>query len=261
MASSNLVTACLPLLIFLHNSYAGTHCDTTESEAGELVVCSTFTGNGSVFLVRSYLNGQKHGFLKQWYPTGELRSIAKYNKGCKVDTSFMYHKSGAINRITPYGRCEEDGVFVVLSDKGDTLAIGLAVRGKSIGRHRAWFESGKKKHVVNYDSTGERHGLYQEWREDGTRKDSLVYHHGKIIEERRYFENGQLGHWIKYKNGKLMYADHYTPEGKPAGKIRNGSGKVILISEDGDMRWLEVFKAGQKVKSRNLEPDEKPSLK
>ncbi|HEX3025164.1 MAG TPA: hypothetical protein VHP12_08130, partial [Chitinophagaceae bacterium] len=70
-------------------------------------------------------------------------------------------------------------------------------KGKTIRDFNSWFSNGKKQSKHHYNESGQKHGLCETCREDGTRKDSTVYENGIIIETRQYYNNGLLRYWTK----------------------------------------------------------------
>ncbi|KMQ49590.1 hypothetical protein CHISP_3493 [Chitinispirillum alkaliphilum] len=162
--------------------------------------------------------------------------------------------------MIPYLDCKETVKAFNLSADGDTMWVrdtnifGIKVQ-------RSWHPNRQPKEIAHFNDKGQRHGLRETWREDGTRIDSTMYEDGNIIEIREYFYNGNIRQFMKDKEGKLYSAIFYDPKGKVTGRIEKGTGKSIGFSEDGKQRWLDVYENGRRVDSRELEPGENPSLR
>ena len=224
-------------------------CDTTFQNNDTTVVCSTFNEDGQVISVESYKDGKLHGNRISWYANGQLKRISPYSNGKRIDTSFSYHSNGGLNI-----RGVQNGITIVLSESGDTLAITPMCDGKLCGISKGWYPDGLLKSITHYNSSGQKHGLSEEWREDGTRKDSIVYDNGDIIEVRRYFENGKL-HYHKYQKpvNRDINAVYYDPKCKKAGEIKNGTGVFIDYSPDGKSAEKVYMENDEVVKIEKIE--------
>ncbi len=165
-------------------------------------------------------------------PQGNL--WPNYRDGCPIDTVYEYYPNGRLKSIIPYSDCNRNGWRIELSINGDTLAKGNSNKGKSIGTHYAWWSKGRLKFRMNFNDSGQLHGLSEEWRQDGSRKDSIVYEFGEIIEARSYFENGKVRFHLKQKPGAQVFsAIYYDPSGKKTGEVKRGNGTYISYSPDG----------------------------
>lgn len=240
------------LQLFAYGQY---ECDTTFISSDTVIVCTMRHDDGVVVAREEYINGKPNGEQIEWYSNGEMRSISKYRNGNLIDTAYTFYPDGKMKT-----RIVQNGNSLTLAQNGDTLTISEVENGKPNGWAKSFFANSRKKEVTHFH-LGQKHGLSESWREDGTRKDSTVYDMGEIVEIREYYASGSIRYWAKYPEGRLKWANYYTPEGKPSGKIRKGSGKCVLYSEDGQIRLFREYRDGKEVISRKLEPGEKPSLK
>ncbi|MDG5816506.1 hypothetical protein QA601_15520 [Chitinispirillales bacterium ANBcel5] len=234
--------------------------DTTITGKDTFMVYTTYNEDGNVVKVDRYKNWELHGVQEEFYENGNIISRIVYENNCPIDTLFSFYKDNSLRRVTPYYNCEIHGHSIRLAPDGDTLAANEYRDGQLIGVHKLFFENNKLWRIDTYNNEGQRHGLRETWREDGTRKDSIVYDNGEIIELRTYFLNGKVRNWTRVKDGRQDSVIFYDPEGNITGKIENGSGKAIRYSEDTTIRWFEVFEDGFRIDSRELEPGENPSL-
>jgi len=109
--------------------------------------------------------------------------------------------------------------------------------------------------ITTYNSTGQKHGLSQSWRKDGTKKDSIVYTNGDMTEVRTYYTDGSQRMWEKYKNDKLWSGVYHGPDGKKTGVVKKGNGECVLFGEDGKYASRRVYKNGVKVEEEWLEEE------
>lgn len=236
-----MIVFCLATLFLLfcgqHNASGSCKpADTTYVHKDTLVKVHLCYPYGMPRITIPYRNGRLHGLQKMWHENGKLAGTVEYKEGVR------------------------HGKRIGLSEEGDTVLSATYHLGKPVDTLRVWYTNLNRKKIEVFDSAGERHALFLTWREDGTRKDSMVFDHGEVLEAREYFEDGTVRYHRKREDEKVIWAEHFSPLGKTAGTVRNGNGKVILYSEDGKEAWLLEYVNGNEVNSRKLEPGEKPRL-
>lgn len=224
-----------------------------------MIVCSVYNKKNNLRKVYTILNNQFHGVFKEYYDSGKLKNISKYDNGAIIDTIFDYYENGNLKSIAVL-----DGISIMLSEKGDTLGLANMCNGNPCKIAEAYYKNRNRKYIHKYNDSGQKHGLCESWREDGNRKDSIVYHNGDIIELRAYFLNGKVRHWIKKVDKdsyKTLEAFYYDTSGAVCGEVKNGNGNFISWSDNYENRWLKSYKNGEEVASRELEPYENPDWK
>lgn len=243
---------CLTIILLLSLSqlaWGKYACDTTSMKGDTAVICSTFSKDGALVAVEAYKNGKLHGKRLSWYTNGQLKRISPYRNGEPVDTSYTYYADGSLHI-----RGVQDGITIVFTEAGDTLAITPMCHGNICGTTMGWYPDGRPKSIIRYNDSGKKHGLSEEWREDGTRKDSTVYENGDIIEFRDYYENGKLlTHRTQKPVNKDINGVYYDPRGKKTGEIKNGNGVALIYSEDGKSARRVYFENDEVVKSEEVE--------
>lgn len=234
------------LLLLLLNqsvfSWSNYCCDTSIVNKDTTIACSTFNENNRLISIEQYFNGDLHGRCLDWYDNGTSKLIMVYKFGKLIDTVFSFYPDGSLKL-----RGAQNGISVSFSEAGDTLGVTKMCNGKPCGRSRAWYPDKRLKSINNYNESGQKHGLCENWREDGTRRDSTVFENGKYVEERQYYTNGNIRHFNKYKNGVFWESYAWSPNGKPLEIIHNGTGKGTNYSEDGKTRYLREFKDGKEI--------------
>ena|SRR5690554_3594016 len=231
------------LLLLFHIVIKAQECNTADTifqNGDTLIKKLKCYENGQKKYLFSFKNGNLHGANKSWHSNGKLCNIQYYFEG------------------------NEDGVHNGWDTTGFLTVIKKYSNGKPIGKHEHYYGKNKPKEFTNYNDSGQKHGLCESWREDGTRKDSIVYHNGSIKEIRAYYQNGKPRYWVKninIYNSKKIEASYYDTTGKICGRIRDGNGTYILFSDDAKERWIETYKNGEEVASRKLKPDENPDWK
>jgi len=238
------------MLLLVHLSYAGRYvCDTLLVRNDTTVVCTTFHSSGQVTAINSYLNGKLHGTQKSWYKNGQIESMIVFRRGILADTSYAYYKSGALKQ-----RTVQTGITISLYENGDTLTVTTVKNGRQIGRAKSLYPYGTLKSVTHFNDSGKKHGLSERWREDGTRKDSIVYDNGDVVEVRRYYDNGKLRYYKRQKAvNRDINAVYYDPHGKKCGEVKNGTGTYISYSDDGKSARRVYFENDEVKKHEKVE--------
>jgi antitoxin component YwqK of YwqJK toxin-antitoxin module len=230
-------------------------CDTNVTIKDTSVVCKVYNANGKLIRLKRYLNGKKHGIQEEYFNSGIKNSVIHYNNGCLIDSSIFYHENGRVRSTLYYLNCLCNGPVIVFNENGDTIQKSISVNDKTIGPLENWYSPGKRSSIINYNNSGKKHGLYETWREDGTRKDSIVYDNGKMIEVREYFVDGKERMWEEYKRGEkllLWNALYHDRSGKICGKVIKGDGEYILYDENGKYPSRSVISKGVTIKEEEM---------
>ena len=247
------------LLIILQLSSAHyENIDTVIVQDDTLLTFTRYDENDNTINIDRYKNWNRHGKQKEFYRSGQVKSSLNYKEGCPLDTLKEFFECGLLKYISTFINCKLEGIAITYSENGDTLSIGEYINGKHVGIHKSWFENGQQRRVSHFDNYGNRHGLSETWRKDGTRRDSIMYHNGDMVELREYFSDGTVRHFLVDEDGLLETAVFYDPQGNVTGKVVNGNGTVISYSEDATIKRREVYEDGVRVFLERLEPDEMP---
>jgi antitoxin component YwqK of YwqJK toxin-antitoxin module len=206
--------------------------DTVKSDSGLLITERYCYDNGTTRMILPYRNGELDGKEENWHLNGVKAGVASYKNG------------------------KNEGLCLTWDSTGFQTFIGHYRLGKPIGLHQGWYGSNRPEKIENYNSSGQKHGLCESWREDGTRKDSMVYENGTIVEERQYFLYGAIRAHAVYKNKLMVSAESYAPDGKLMGKIEKGAGYIIMFSEDSNRRYKVEYKDGKEIGNRLLKNGE-----
>jgi antitoxin component YwqK of YwqJK toxin-antitoxin module len=191
-------------------------------------------------------NGKIDGIYTKWYKTGEKKSISYYHLDT-LDSGYIYFPSGKIKSVMRH-----TGLSISFCENGDTSSVGYRKNGKSFGLVRSYYPNRHSSSILNYDTLGQKHGLCETWREDGTRRDSTVYKNGQYVEARDYYANGKISFHATYSGmatRKRIASDSSTLEddfpqiinaesfsfkgGKPIAQIKKGFGISILCDSLG----------------------------
>lgn len=233
------------VVVFCH---AKEKTDTIFNKFDTLIQKTYFYKNGKIERRTQWKTNHKfHGEQKTFYPSGKIESISNFNNDCQIDSAVGYYENGKIEYFGKYLDCKENGKSYELSEKGDTFGIFFYDKGKPVGTHWKKYNSGKFIYIINYNTSGHKHGLSQHWREDGTKKDSIIYRNDSLVVEYQYFLNGKLRHYAKYDlHENLDTLLCYHPDGgRTMGEVIKGNGSVFHFSEDGKEAFLFKYENGK----------------
>lgn len=174
-----------------------------------------------------YMNGKKHGALKQYSSLGFMDEIENYSFGKKEWAGARYSKTGMAKYLAtnpdsngfhfvaeyfPESKVESS-LYNYLNGKKHGRCVerytpnqmkfeGEYDDGKRIGVHKYWYSNGKKEMVINY-AQDKYHGLVSFYFENGQIKSEGKFINGKKDGTHlEFFENGQLKYKQNYKNEK-----------------------------------------------------------
>ena len=127
-----------------------------------------------------YLNGEKTGLWKRYWPDGNLRSEINYMKGRPEGPYKIYYAGGQL---------EEAGVW---ND------------GKHSNLFKRYYANGRPKEELTYDQEGNRQGVQKYYHENGVLALEVGMDSGaEHGVQKRYDSDGQLMEERQFEHGKL----------------------------------------------------------
>ena len=196
------------------------------------------------------LNGLRQGLWKEYYETGELRSIGKYSNSKMIgEWKFLYPDQN-IEIIGSYNNGKKDGEWI------------WYYPNKSILMSENWENGERDGSFVEYDEKGNiiTQGEYKEGAEEG----EWIYVNRGVIEKGSYFDGMKTGLWrVWFANGLLAYEIEYEQDlyngkyiaywengkTKLSGKYITGitSGVWIKFDEEGNPFLSTIYKDGKEI--------------
>jgi len=171
---------------------------------------------------------------------------------CPRDSIVTTYQDGILSRKKTFWACKDSGEYLYFSDHGDTLTQSLFRGKKTIGVFKEWYKNDKLKSRIHYNDSGQKHGLSETWREDGTRKDSTVFENGKFVVARQYFLDGKINTISKFKDGKFWEITSFSPEGDTVGFVTNGTGLDSGYAADGKSRYITKYRDGEFISMKKM---------
>ncbi len=175
-------------------------------------------------------NGKKHGLFQSYYPSGRVKSEARYQEGLRVGQVTHYHEDGRVQSVDHYedmggGRSVRTTYF----DNSRVVKIRVHMKkGVAEGLTQLYYPNGKLKSETTYHD-GYRQGPATQYYEDGKVR-SLVFFKGDRQDSlsRTFYPNGQLNIESTYYAGKLHGPyKRYTAAGKLEKQLTYQNGQPL----------------------------------
>jgi len=123
-----------------------------------------------------YINGNKHGQVKQWHQNGVLGQEVSYDNG------------------------KLHGLAIEYNSDGNKVSEVIYYYDKQHGKSKLWYDSGVLKEERSHDDNGKLHGPHTEYHAQGSKVKELNWCHGK--------KHGSMTEW--YDNGTLQQTGEYN---------------------------------------------------
>jgi len=118
--------------------------------------------------------------------------------------------------------------------------------GKKNGVQTCWYQNGQKNYERNY-LEGKYNGQYTDWHYNGQKKVQRYHKNGKEDGMwTEWYENGQKSLLANWKDGLLISAEVWKPNGKMCTEtnFNLGNGLVFFYYENGQKKWKSTFNNG-----------------
>jgi uncharacterized protein len=196
------------------------------------------------------LNGLRQGLWKEYYETGELRSIGKYSNSKMIGEWKFYYPNQDLEIVGIYKNGNKDGDWK------------WYYPNRQILMEENWDEGSRDGLFVEYDESENilTRGNYTEGSEEG----EWYYNNRGVIEKGTYFDGMKIGLWrIWFANGNLAFEMEYDQDlynGKYVAYWENGktriSGKYVTgiqvgvwikYDEEGTPYLTTTYKDGKEI--------------
>ena len=182
-------------------------------------------GKGDGLATTWYENGQKKregnlkddkpdGLATEWYENGQKKSEVNFKDGRRNGLYTSWHENGQQSSEVNFKDGKQNGLYTSWHENGQQSSEVNCKDGKLDGLETRWYENGQKAMEINYKD-GKEDGLKTMW----------------------YENNGQKEEEANWKDGKLMSAVRWKPNGEkcPVTNVKDGNGVVVRYNEDTDL--------------------------
>jgi len=218
--SLTLLLLMIPLLLASQESDTINQVDTQGKKTGYWEKKSP---EGSYLYQGYFKEGRPIGEMKRYYETGELKAVMFYKEDCDtVRTRFFYNDGEPAGEGSYLGN-QKEGLWTYYSFySGAVTSTEQYVHGQRHGTERKFYSNGQVSEEIEW-SRNVKHGQWNQFFEDGTRKLLSFHLYGKVsgsytfywpnsypYYKGQFLDNKQHGKWEFYTDeGELKYEIMY----------------------------------------------------
>ena len=172
-------------------------------------------------------SGKREGLWKEYYETGEVRSIGYYKNGNPINEWKFFFPTQTIEIIGNYNqKGEKEGEWKWYYPNREILMIENYSDGELDGPFVAFDEAGN---IISK-------GAYVEGQEDG----DWFYQRGTMIETGSFYEGKRVGNWKTWYEAKKLAVDAYYDQ-----DLYNG--KYTTYWENGNVKTIGKYVSGERI--------------
>ncbi len=148
-----------------------------------------FWPNGSTKIANKVVEGQLLRF--QYYENGDLQLIFRIKQYRQIDTVMVYDietAEGHIERIEKIFGDIPDGDYKVYFPGGKPKIMGTYQEYIPVGTQTEYWENGDIKSITNYNSKGQKFGIYEEYYENGKLKQLGEYYVKEVVRKEKCYD-------------------------------------------------------------------------
>ncbi len=250
---------------------------------------------GNLISTSKYVEGEKQEKVeeltkteirKDYYPSGQVKTVACYKDGVhegvvkeysedgQIEKAFIYKNGVVIGEGLLTEKGEKDNYWKEYYDDGKLKAEGKYDRDKRIGEWKFYHENGNLEQIGKYNEEGKYHGEWKWFYENGNLLREESYYNGfadglmteydenrNIIAQGDYIEGLENGFWIYEYGDTRMEGDymdgmrnglwkHYYSDGKLSFKGKfvddNPNGRHVYYWDNGNVKDEGNYIMGRK---------------
>lgn len=208
---------------FVHQKNTSDEWEKGELINGVKVGCWVFYDHrGYPVRIENYnKKGELHGYFCQFSNDGKLLQEKWFENNRTQGTQTTYQNGLKKKEFNLYNS-KLHGTYMTFHPNGNPDSAGVYHNGLMVGPWVTFFDNGNKKHVVQYNDSGEKDG-----------KETHYYQNGRIMLEYNWVKNQIHGKYTQYhKSGSIELEGNY-----------------VYNSKEG--KWIEYDPTGRKIKTRN----------
>jgi len=157
-----------------------------------------FYNNGQIrCFVPLNKNGNKNGKYYYYHENGQIASVENYEDGKQVDKSISYHENGNISSQGQYVDGVLDGQVIHNRDDGKIEEESFHENGELMKVFQYYYWDNILQQILRYERTSmggypKLNGKSKFYYEDGSIKKEAIYRDGKLVEKKKWNEDGTI---------------------------------------------------------------------
>lgn len=125
-----------------------------------------------------HLNKPFSGNAIELYPTGEIKSTARFSSGSREGEQYTYHENGQLASVRSYRNNKKHGEHVGWWPNGNKKFSYHFIDGLQEGESLEWYVDGELFREMNY-TKGKEEGSQKMWENDGSIRANYVVKNGR----------------------------------------------------------------------------------
>jgi antitoxin component YwqK of YwqJK toxin-antitoxin module len=106
-------------------------------------------GNGQIYSIGNFLNGEKHGLFQWWYADGAKKEESTFDKGARIGIVTQWYQNGKKFAEANYKKGQLNGNLTWWYETGQKKEETSFIKGKRDGVAYWWYADGAKKGVAD----------------------------------------------------------------------------------------------------------------
>ena len=174
-----------------------------------------FRYNESGKRISSLISVPYNGYAKGYYSDQSdrfFKVVLKVVDGW-IEVKKVWLPNGNKHILRSYERGVLNGRYIDWHDNGVRSVDGFSERGKKSGLWKSWHANGQKKEEGKWEN-GQPDGIFEEWYENGRKSAEQIFRQGKLISAVIWKPNGQQCNISRVSNGEGVVVEYDTQGGE-----------------------------------------------
>jgi len=193
---------------------------------------TTYYANGQVRYRANIEADKVEGLEEEFYIDGAPEFSFNYAKGQKQGAFTSWYPNKAVEKKGSYDNNTLHGTFTEYHANGTVLETGSYEHGKRTGAWKTYFPDGKLSVEKTYDATGELHGIYRDYDEQGRHYADTEYNHGRTTRLQYFDPAGKMVLDQPIKKGRTV-----VKALRPDGQV-SATGSFLDGIMVGEWKWF-----------------------
>lgn len=154
-----------------------------------------YYSSGKVHYERTFKNGKRDGFVREFSENGNLMLEVPYLDGKEDGTAKEYYKNGKIHYERSFKNGKRNGLTKVFFENGVVRLEAPYIDGKEEGIHKQYYPNGVLEQTFTFKD-GRVNGMVAKYNEDGTFDHESFWENGlptsSMHTQHQYYSTGKI---------------------------------------------------------------------
>lgn len=166
----------------------------------------------------------------------DFKTVTEYRSGKRNGKYINYYK-GFKRSESNFLNDKKHGLVQIFDSLGNVTGIEHFHNGKQVGEIRRWHSPDQLQEVIQYDSSGQKNGLWQVWWPNGNLMSESHYVANICTLTTEYYSNGNKRSAARFfkdpkkpdQRSKVVDAESWSWSGKSIARVISGNGAIIFL--------------------------------